>query len=369
MAYVQQRGERYTGYYRDKLGKKKSAGTFDTMAEALVQATKIEESGIAGGYRLTMPLSDYVRQWLPTADLLPMTKKSYESVLRTHVLPILGRKPVGQLQRSDVRQMLDVLRQTGHSSTVRQHAKAALGSALKALVEVDQLEVNPAHKIAIKKIDQAPYREVLDADTFKQVIQYLPTDGARLFASFLVSSGLRFGEASELRVKDLSQGEVYVQRRVSDIGAIHNDGSRFLVLQGTKSGRKRSVGLSKPMMQMLQDHIQQHGLQKENLLFSKSLVQGSSNTNKLAVANNSGHLPRDTWRRIWKEAVETAGLGWLPRTHDLRHTNATVMLKNGIDLHEVKERLGHSSIRTTEGYLHRLKAQQSKASDAVAEFL
>lgn len=369
MAYVQQRGERYTGYYRDKLNKKTSAGTFDSYQEALAQAVRAEQAGFAGGYRLTMTLREFVKQWLPSADLLPMTKKSYESVLQNHVLPILGGKPVGQITRSDVRGMLDALRTRGHSTTVRQHAKAALGSALKTLVEVDQLEVNPAHKIAIKRVDQAPFREVLDADRFKQVVQHLPTDGAKLFASFLVSSGLRFGEASELRVKDLGQGEVYVQRRVSDIGAVRNDGQRFLVLQGTKSGRKRSVGLSKPMMQMLNDHVQQHGLHSESLLFSKPLVQGSPNTNKVALANQTNHLPRDTWRRIWKDAVEKAGLGWLPRTHDLRHTNATVMLKNGIDLHEVKERLGHSSIRTTEGYLHRLKAQQSKASDAVAEFL
>jgi site-specific recombinase XerD len=46
-----------------------------------------------------------------------------------------------------------------------------------------------------------------------------------------------------------------------------------------------------------------------------------------------------------------------------------MLLKNGVDLHEVKERLGHSSIRTTEVYLHRLKHQQSKASEAIAEFL
>ena len=372
MAYVQQRGTRFTGYYRDKFGKKQSAGTFADKSEALHQAKRAEETGTAGGFRLTMTLSDYVKHWLPTADLLPMTKKNYESTLRTHVLPLLGRKTVGTISRSDVRQMLDTLRQAGYSTSIRQQAKASLGSALKALVEVDQLEVNPTHKIAIKRIDNSEYRDVLEPEQFKAIAEELPTDEAKLFATLLVSSGLRFGEAAELRARDLNLAtdELYVQRRVSDLGAVRNGGERFLVIQGTKSGKKRSLVLTEAMVQRLADHISKHDIKHDQLLFSKRLVKPSaSNNSQPSYANTTGHLPRDTWRRMWKQAVTNAGMDWLPRTHDLRHANATVMLKNGIDLHEVKERLGHSSIRTTEGYLHRMKSQQSKASDAVSEFL
>jgi len=62
-------------------------------------------------------------------------------------------------------------------------------------------------------------------------------------------------------------------------------------------------------------------------------------------------------------------MGWYPRTHDLRHANATQLLKNGVDVHEVKERLGHQSIKTTERYLHRVRHQKSKASEVVNDFL
>ena len=68
-------------------------------------------------------------------------------------------------------------------------------------------------------------------------------------------------------------------------------------------------------------------------------------------------------------AIAEAGLSWIPRTHDLRHANATMLLKNGVDVHEVKERLGHSSIQTTERYLHRVQHLKSKAAEAVSEFL
>jgi integrase len=225
---------------------------------------------------------------------------------------------------------------------------------------------------------------------------------------------------SDLNVKS---SEVYVQRRVNDLGARLNEGSRFRVLESTKSGHSRVVVLTRDLTDALVTHIESNTLGKNDLLFSKALVVAQDSqpseadgTPDLFVAdgreyahgtvyaythgkcrcpecrntmrryrhkerglktvrkervvlNVSGHLPRDTWRRIWKEAIEASGLEWSPRTHDLRHANATLLLKNGVDLHEVKERLGHQSIRTTERYLHRIKAQQSKASDAVSEFL
>ena len=91
--------------------------------------------------------------------------------------------------------------------------------------------------------------------------------------------------------------------------------------------------------------------------------------NQRPATNTTGHLPRDTWRLIWLEAIAKSNVEWSPRTHDLRHANATLLLKNGVDVNEVKERLGHSSIKTTERYLHRLRHQRSKAAEAVADFL
>jgi site-specific recombinase XerD len=52
------------------------------------------------------------------------------------------------------------------------------------------------------------------------------------------------------------------------------------------------------------------------------------------------------------------------RPHDLRHAHASWLLAGGADLHVVKERLGHGSIKTTERYLHTLPDQDESAVEA-----
>jgi len=48
-------------------------------------------------------------------------------------------------------------------------------------------------------------------------------------------------------------------------------------------------------------------------------------------------------------------------THTFRHTLATEMLKRGADLRHIQEMLGHERLRTTQKYMHIVKAELKKA--------
>ena len=64
----------------------------------------------------------------------------------------------------------------------------------------------------------------------------------------------------------------------------------------------------------------------------------------------------------------TAGL--TARFHDLRHTHASILLLNGVPIHVVKERLGHSRIQTTlDTYAHLLPTSDAMAADVVSRVL
>lgn len=423
--YSVKRKDRWTGYYR-KGGKRLSAGTWDTKTEAEYHALQAERSDSEGASRASMTLATYIEEWLPVADLMPITRKGYESVLRQYALPKIGHLKVTSIDRRKLVQLLEELKLSGVQPATLAQVKASLGSAFKRLVQTGELASNPTHGIRIKQ-RHADFQQVLEPDQFKSIIQHLPNENAQLFAQFLIASGCRFGEATELRVKDINftSGEVFVQRRVSDLGKSHSN--RFLVVDATKSGHKRSLMLSKTLLQEIKAHVRVKALSKDDLLFSRSLVtreskiEASRGENKMSerpfakdgkqfqhgtlyaythggcrcgdcresvrkhrqkakpyqkpyqkqqgFIDQSSHLPRDVWRTIWNKAIAKSGIDWSPRTHDLRHANATQLLKNGVDVHEVKERLGHQSIKTTERYLHRLRHNQSTAGETVNDYL
>jgi integrase len=440
MAYVIKREKRFTGYYRHA-GKRLSAGTWDTETEAMYHAIQAERSGLQKPSKANLTLSNYVDQWLSTADLMPITKKGYRSILDRYVLPRIGDLEVTRINARAIQELLQTLKSEQVGSATIGQVKASLGSAFSKLVQAGDLTSNPTRGIKIK-IKQADLSNVLEPDDFKEIIKHLPTEGAQLFARFLVASGLRYGEATEIRIKDINfkTGELFVQRRVSDLGAKYNNGVRFAVIESTKSGYKRSLMISKALLQDIQAYVIAKALAKDDLLFSRTSVvpkamvdpkfrgtkslrpfakdgklfqhgtlysytHGScrcewcrkavrdhrqakataeaqpkqakqkpyqkpkQEPKQVSFIDQTSHLPRNMWRTIWNKAIAQSAIGWLPRTHDLRHANATQLLKNGVDVHEVKERLGHRSIKTTERYLHRLRSHQSKASEGANDFL
>jgi Site-specific recombinase XerD len=88
---------------------------------------------------------------------------------------------------------------------------------------------------------------------------------------------------------------------------------------------------------------------------AKRRSAGKDNPREPRRRDTDGHIPRDWFRRtIWDPARTAANLGFKPRIHDLRHAHASWLLAGGADLQVVKERLGHSTIATTEKYLHTL---------------
>ena len=425
MAYAQKRGNRWTGYYRHA-GKRLCAGTYATEAEAKYHALTFEKGGSNRPQKANLSLSKFVEEWLSTTDLMPITIKGYRSIMDRLILPRIGDQQVTQIFRREIIDLLSDLKAEGIGSATIAQVKACLGSAFSVLVSTGQVSSNPTHKIKIK-VNHADISNIVDPEEFKSIVEHLPNEETKLFAKFLVLSGCRFGEATEIRVKDFNfkTGELFVQRRVSDLGASHS--SRFLVIEGTKSGKKRSLTLSKSLLHEIKQYVIAKAIRKEDLLFPRTILPiatkiepslGTKSARPFELdgkqfqhgtlyaythgkcrcedcrhavrdhrrkakphqkqyqkpyqkrfIDHTSHLPRDVWRNTWNKAIAKSGIGWSPRTHDLRHANATQLLKSGVDLHEVKERLGHQSIKTTERYLHRLRHNKSEAGEFANDYL
>lgn len=114
------------------------------------------------------------------------------------------------------------------------------------------------------------------------------------------------------------------------------DSKRLLLCVIGKRNRERALPLTESILQMLREIWKMH--RSRRWLFpSRRLVN---------------HLPDATARAAFKKARSECGLDDRFRPHSLRHSFATHLLQQGVDIRIIQILLGHSSLRSTEIYTH-----------------
>jgi integrase len=135
-----------------------------------------------------------------------------------------------------------------------------------------------------------------------------------------------------------------------------------LILRGeTKSGKGRRVRLTRRAVTALRDHRK---LQLEVRMRLAGLWQDQG----LVFASETGSLlnPSNLRNRSFKRIKTRSGVRKDLRFHDLRHTCATLLLSEGVNVKVVSEMLGHASVTITlNTYAHVLPDMQDSAADAM----
>ncbi len=140
-------------------------------------------------------------------------------------------------------------------------------------------------------------------------------------------TGLRIAEALALRPCDVD-----VQR------------SAIRVLRG-KGGRTRTVGIDRVGLESLNDWIREHR------------GMGYSSGEVLFITRSGLPLSQGYLRRKIPELARAAGIHKRVHAHGLRHTHASELRAEGVDIAVVKRQLGHRSLLTTIEYLDHIEPQ------------
>ena len=122
-----------------------------------------------------------------------------------------------------------------------------------------------------------------------------------------------------------------------------------------KGNKERVLKLNKTATQALVDYFN-----------DRTKLVRATGQNALFVNRFGNRMSRKAVYEVIKKYVRVAGLP--PKSasispHKLRHTLATLLLKNGENLRVVQEILGHSSIKTTEIYTHVINTEKDQALD------
>lgn len=308
-------------------------------------------------------LGDYLRDWLKNVKALEVTEatlKAHTTRITNDVINNLGGLKLDKVTPQKIQALYGKLRESGLSPRTIQYTHTVLKDALGKAVAWKLLRENPCDHVSWGTKEHREM-EVWDA---RQTQTFLGlTLGSKDYALWhvLFNTGVRPGEAFGLKWPDLNGDRVHVQRAVAETLV-----EGVYVLEDPKTERsKRSIALPGETLKVLQAHRRR---QAEQIL-----AAGPSYERKefIFTDDHGNHLILDAVRGRWKTAIrqvnrvlEERGQPLLPPIplRNTRHTHATLLLKGGVNMKVVAERLGHASISiTSDIYSHVLPDMQEEA--------
>lgn len=207
------------------------------------------------------------------------------------------------------------------SSSYFKHTVYGLRYAFRLIGREDRAIRLPA----IKRIEQLPV--VLSRAECRLLFKTPRLLKHRILLCLIYSAGLRISEAAKLQIRDLD----------FDRRTIH--------IRQSKYNKDRYVPLSAFLIRGLQQYLE--AVKPINWLFNGRA--------------NGAPISHKAIQWTLREAVKKAGIQKTVTTHTLRHSYATHLLEDGIDIHTLMQLLGHEHVQTTMVYLHVARIERREA--------
>jgi integrase len=270
---------RYTAYYQDLRGRRRSAGTFASKRAADTawrSAESLQEAGHPGDPRAGhQRFADYVAAaWLPNHIMEPTTRQSYRYNLDRHILPWFGPMKMADILPIHVREwVVDLIEQGVTPATIR-HQKIILSAVFTTALNDFVIRLHPCRGVKTPTVPIKSFR-ILAPDEIGRLLLALPDDPTRLLVDTFIGTGLRWGEATELRPSDLDErtGILTVSRAVVELHPDdHPTGGRFLIKPYPKNKQSRRFRLDPCLVNAIVAYIDKHDLSSDDLLFPYAIL-------------------------------------------------------------------------------------------------
>jgi integrase len=340
----------YSVRYRDPAGRSRRE-VFDKPTAAKRRMTEIQHAKDKNAYvdpkDGKVLFGEQAQRWYATVDAKPATLRAYRQLLgyagvildpATGTLdPVatadakgLGMIPLNRLDTLQVKAWLKSLAAPREDGTVlsesrRRNALQVVSQVLKSAVDGGNVVKNVVTGIRRPKTQK---REMLFLDA-TQVERLAETIDHRycVLVQFAAFTGLRAGEIAALKVRhlDLLRGTVRVSESATEVEG-------RLVWGPTKTYESRTVPLPRKLIDALAAHLAERPHDLDALVFT---------------APEGGPLRQSVFRdRVFRPAVKRAGLPDV-RFHDLRHTYASLMIREGASVKALQKAMGHATAAMT----------------------
>jgi len=332
----------------------------DAERELRAVLTRIEGGAYIKPTKLTV--GEFLTQWLENYVLTntsPRTAEGYRVIIQRHLMPNLGSIPLAQLRPSHIQ---------GYYAKALSEGRAGNNSKLSART------VRNIHKVLSEALGHGVKWQILVRNVALAIDPPRPNQSemvtfteeqARLFLEAVVKSryrelftvalytGMRRSELLGLPWRDV---DLYLAQ-LSVTQTLHRLSSGGFIFGKPKTAKSRRTIALPPTACILLRQLKERQIGKRLLLGLK--LQDDD----LVFSKPDGKpLDPSTITHTFRKIIKSAGLPSL-RFHDLRHTHASLMLKQQVHPKIVSERLGHSSIGITlDTYSHVMPGLQEAAA-------
>lgn len=375
MAWVESRGSRHRGCYRDLTGKKQYT-PWGSGKRAAKQAAEEEEAKLRAGTWVDpnagkITFSTYFEQeWLPNRVIEKNTEAFHRSNYNASLKAKFGDMELRKITTGVVQRWVADMARSGTSARVIEARFTTLQATLAAQKGVSArrdglIATNPCEGVTLPT---APPRKVdiYSVEECDQIIAALDP-WWRPLPLFDSATAMRWGELMGLWVSDFTKdfAEVEVQRTVIELTKeATGNGTPFMYKEWPKGKKTRKFRLDPEASQLIRQLVKARQLFPGDRVFS---MPGKDGLPDRTEAWPEGRPISRSYHRqfVWKPVHEKTGIR-PRRLHDLRGSNISWMLAGGADISAVMERVGHTQWATTQVYWDALRDADERALDALA---
>ena len=356
-----------------------------TKKEAKLELAKfvadVEKGNVIEGNSITF--EEFTEIWkrdYGAKELAPTTYSRYVAILNTRILPYFGKFKLDKIKPTDIMKFYDMLENDTQikrlknnkgerlkkplsRKTILEHHRL-LRAMLHKAVYWQLLVNNPAERVQPPK-GHKPTRRSYDDEQTKILIEnleLLPSEDTKYKVAIILTvfTGVRLGELMGLEWQDVDfkNGIISINRSsqyLADMGV-------FTKVPKTESSI-REIAIPEFIISLLEEYKLWYEEQK--LIYGELWM----NSDRLFVQVDGKPMHPSTISKWFVKYVGQIGLPVI-NFHGLRHTNASLLVAQNIDIAVISARLGHAQISTTlDFYVHPLLSHNRKAGYALENLL
>ncbi len=353
----------------------------DAEVELAKFVTEVQNGLVVDGKSLRF--SEFTEIWkrdYGSKELAPTTYKRYCRMLETRLLPYFGHFYINKIRPTDIMKFYDLLekdtqlvRKKGNNGaktkkplsgkTILEHHRL-LRAMLHKAVYWQLIVANPAERVQAPKARKPKRRSYDDEQTkiLLENLERLSIEETKYKVAIILTvfTGVRLGELMGLEWQDIDfkNGIISINRSsqyLSDMGV-------FTKTPKTESSI-REIAIPKFIISLLEEYKLWYEDQKS--------IYGElwANSDRLFVQADGKPMHPSSISKWFVKYVSTIGLPVI-NFHGLRHTNASLLVAQNVDIAVISARLGHAQISTTlDFYVHPLLSHNRKAGYALENLL